>query len=145
MRGNLDARREFRPTAPRVDICGSTGEAKKALFVPGWLEDAMNRDHGRRSEGGSGIDRRRREQRGDRDRRSALKTLVAGSAAAGFTLPDNWKRPVVQALVLPAHAQTTAASSPVNDRNATIQHVRVIRDRHDLEPTDMRTGAAPSL
>lgn len=42
-------------------------------------------------------------------RRKLLKTLAASSGAimAGKNLPDQWKRPVVDAIMLPAHAQTS--------------------------------------
>lgn len=43
-------------------------------------------------------------------RRKLLKSIAAGSGAvvAGRTLPDSWSRPVVDSIVLPAHAQTSA-------------------------------------
>jgi hypothetical protein len=42
-------------------------------------------------------------------RRKLLKTIAAGSGAviAGKNLPDNWVRPVVDSVTLPAHAQTS--------------------------------------
>jgi len=50
-------------------------------------------------------------------RRKLLKSIAAGSGAviAGKSLPENWSRPVVDSVLLPAHAQT----SP------TLQTVRV--------------------
>ena len=44
-------------------------------------------------------------------RRKLLKTAVAGSGAviAGKTLPEDWAKPVVDSIVLPVHAETTAA------------------------------------
>ena len=46
-------------------------------------------------------------------RRKLLKSLAAGSGAlvAGKTLPDSWGRPVVDAVMLPAHAQTSLLNS----------------------------------
>lgn len=42
------------------------------------------------------------------DRRRALKTLGGGSVlAAGGLLPNEWVRPVIQTVLLPAHAQTS--------------------------------------
>ncbi|MDH3376590.1 MAG: twin-arginine translocation signal domain-containing protein [Gammaproteobacteria bacterium] len=41
-------------------------------------------------------------------RRKALKTLAATGAVAGV-IPKKWATPVVDAMVLPAHAQTTCA------------------------------------
>jgi len=48
----------------------------------------------------------------DQNRRKLLKTIAAGSGAVitGKSLPESWKRPVVDAVLLPAHAQTSPAS-----------------------------------
>lgn len=45
----------------------------------------------------------------DRRRRGALKRLALGGAAAGVTasLPATWTQPIVQSVLLPAHAQTS--------------------------------------
>lgn len=37
-------------------------------------------------------------------RRTLLKTLAAGGGV--LALPDEWKKPVVRAVIVPAHAQT---------------------------------------
>lgn len=44
-----------------------------------------------------------------RERRRLLKTLVAGGGvlAAGKSLPETWTKPMVEAIVLPSHAQTS--------------------------------------
>ena len=44
-------------------------------------------------------------------RRKILKSIVAGSGAviAGKSLPENWTKPVVDSVTLPAHAQTSVA------------------------------------
>jgi len=46
-------------------------------------------------------------------RRKLLKSIAAGSGAviAGKNLPESWTRPVVDAVLLPAHAQTSACST----------------------------------
>ena len=46
------------------------------------------------------------------DRRALLKVLVAGSAVVtGFkALPESWSKPLTQSVMLPAHAQSTAAA-----------------------------------
>jgi hypothetical protein len=46
----------------------------------------------------------------DKSRRKLLKSLAAGSGAivAGKSLPENWTKPVVDSVMLPAHAQTSA-------------------------------------
>ncbi len=45
-------------------------------------------------------------------RRKLLKSVVAGGGAATVAkfLPDQWARPVVDAVVLPSHAQTSVAA-----------------------------------
>jgi hypothetical protein len=45
----------------------------------------------------------------DQSRRKLLKTIAAGSGAiiAGTILPDKWTKPVVNSIILPAHAQAT--------------------------------------
>jgi hypothetical protein len=42
-------------------------------------------------------------------RRKLLKSIAAGSGAviAGKSLPENWAKPVVDSVMLPAHAQTS--------------------------------------
>jgi len=46
-------------------------------------------------------------------RRRLLKTVAAGGGAiiAGKTLPENWSKPAIEAMVLPAHAQTSGTFS----------------------------------
>lgn len=46
-----------------------------------------------------------------KSRRQLLKASVAGTGAlvAGKSLPDQWSRPVVDSVMLPAHAQTSLA------------------------------------
>ncbi len=48
-------------------------------------------------------------------RRSALKKLTIGTAATGAvaSLPSSWMKPVVQAIVLPAHASCTECCYPI--------------------------------
>lgn len=45
----------------------------------------------------------------DSSRRKLLKSIAAGSGAivAGKNLPESWSRPVVDSVMLPAHAQTS--------------------------------------
>lgn len=45
-------------------------------------------------------------------RRRLLKSVVAGGGvlATGKLLPENWARPVVRSVILPAHAQTSPVS-----------------------------------
>ena len=44
----------------------------------------------------------------DQARRKALETIVAGTAAAGvLAVSSKWSKPVVNSVILPAHAQAT--------------------------------------
>lgn len=45
----------------------------------------------------------------NQSRRTLLKSIAAGGGAvvAGKTLPDTWKKPVIDSVMLPAHAQTS--------------------------------------
>lgn len=49
-------------------------------------------------------------------RRRLLKTIAAagGVITAGKMLPDNWKRPIVDTALLPAHAQTSTCTESCN-------------------------------
>ena len=49
----------------------------------------------------------------DTSRRKLLKSIAAGSGAivAGKSLPESWSKPVVDSVILPAHAQTSLACS----------------------------------
>lgn len=52
------------------------------------------------------------ESKSNSKRRSLLKSIAAGSGAivAGKSLPESWSKPVVDAVILPAHAETTDES-----------------------------------
>lgn len=45
----------------------------------------------------------------EQNRRKVLKSIAAGGGAivAGKSLPESWSKPVVNAVMLPAHAETT--------------------------------------
>lgn len=53
------------------------------------------------------------EVRSDRNRRNALKKLLAGSGAivASQSIPEKWAKPVVDSVMLPGHAQTSGTIS----------------------------------
>lgn len=64
--------------------------------------------------------------RRDTARRRILKRLVAGGIiATGRMMPDDWHKPVVESVILPAHAQTTQEEPPplsnVSNVNVTMQ------------------------
>jgi len=48
----------------------------------------------------------------DKSRRKLLKSIAAGSGAvvAGKSLPESWTKPIVDSVMLPAHAQTSACT-----------------------------------
>jgi len=52
-------------------------------------------------------------------RRKLLKSIAAGTGAAvvGKSLPESWSKPVVDSVMLPAHAATTAADSSSTDND----------------------------
>ena len=49
------------------------------------------------------------DKKSNESRRKLLKSIAAGSGAivAGKSLPEKWSRPVVDSVLLPAHAQTS--------------------------------------
>ena len=51
------------------------------------------------------------DKKSNESRRKLLKSIAAGSGAivAGKSLPDKWTAPVVDSVLLPAHAQTSPA------------------------------------
>jgi hypothetical protein len=74
-------------------------------------------------------------------RRRLLKTIVTGgTTAAGFSaLPAEWKKPVVNTILLPAHAQTSSATttaSPLGDAPAFIQAVSFAYNLSGADGTD---------
>jgi hypothetical protein len=56
------------------------------------------------------------------NRRKLLKSVAAGGGAiiAGKTLPEKWTKPAVDAVVLPAHAQTSAGTYSGSGQQASI-------------------------
>lgn len=51
----------------------------------------------------------------DRNRRTTLKTLLAGGGVIGLAaLPAKWVKPVVDAVVLPTHAETSPDEAAAN-------------------------------
>ena len=53
----------------------------------------------------------------DSPRRKLLKSIAIGSSVfvAGKSLPNSWKRPVVDSVILPAHATTSVPCSAPRD------------------------------
>ena len=75
-------------------------------------------------------------------RRRILKTIAAGGGAvvAGKTLPQSWYKPVVETVVLPAHAQTSGcgeatfirATSPVGENGNTLRQILIVDESDDV-------------
>lgn len=60
-------------------------------------------------------------------RRSTLKTLVAGGGTLTLSaLPSQWVKPVVDAVTLPAHAQTTGPAAALNGFNVQGQAIGLL-------------------
>ena len=62
------------------------------------------------------------DKKSQESRRKLLKSIAAGSSASvtGKSLPEEWKKPVVDSIVLPAHAQTSPAPVPPHQSCSTI-------------------------
>ncbi|MFW2438968.1 MAG: hypothetical protein ACN4GR_06310 [Arenicellales bacterium] len=61
------------------------------------------------------------DKRSGESRRKLLKSIAAGSGAivAGKSLPESWSKPVVDSVILPAHAQTSQVTPPSGSYNQT--------------------------
>jgi hypothetical protein len=46
------------------------------------------------------------------DRRNILRTALGGGALAPLVLPEQWSKPIVKALVVPAHAAASPSTTP---------------------------------
>jgi len=59
----------------------------------------------------------------DKSRRKLLKSIAAGSGAivAGKSLPESWSRPVVDSVMLPAHAQTSLINTHTGQTQQLVQ------------------------
>lgn len=83
-------------------------------------------------------------------RRKLLKSIAAGSGAvvAGKSLPENWVRPVVDSVVLPAHAQATGGA-PTSDGSTTLRRLTssgVITNPNVMAPaTGSRVAEKPDI
>lgn len=81
------------------------------------------------------------DKKSSESRRKLLKSIVAGGGAvvAGKSLPESWSRPVVDSVMLPAHAQTSppAASPPPPASQAVLIYGAniVAENSHDGQET----------
>jgi hypothetical protein len=59
--------------------------------------------------------------RSKQSRRKVLKSMAAGSGAviAGKSMPDQWAKPMVDSVLLPSHAQTSAVCTIIGSVSAT--------------------------
>ncbi len=56
----------------------------------------------------------------DQSRRKALKKIAVGTAVAGaLAVSSKWTKPVVNSVILPAHAQATNVEGPANTTTTT--------------------------
>ena len=55
------------------------------------------------------------------DRRQVLKVVIVGGVATTLMLPGSWTKPIVEAIVVPAHA--AASAPPTTTSTTTIQPV----------------------
>jgi hypothetical protein len=60
-------------------------------------------------------------KKSNESRRKLLKSIAAGSGAivAGKSLPESWSKPVLDSVMLPAHAQTSNLTYSSNNVNVT--------------------------
>lgn len=67
-------------------------------------------------------------------RRRILKRLVAGGGivATGKMMPDGWNKPVVESVILPAHAQTSPDGDPMPDPNTVPNNSAFLLSDTDL-------------
>lgn len=62
-------------------------------------------------------------------RRRAIKVLGAGGVvAATLMLPSKWTKPVVESIIVPAHAQASAPPTTIPGPTGAISDVRLKRD-----------------
>jgi hypothetical protein len=45
------------------------------------------------------------------DRRNILRTALGGGALASLVLPEQWSKPIVKSLVVPAHAAASPSTT----------------------------------
>ena len=64
-------------------------------------------------------------------RRDALKALGVGGLVAG-SLPDKWTKPVVNSILLPAHAQTTCGAGSCNTAGMNVSILTAALSGGDL-------------
>ena len=66
-----------------------------------------------------------KDKKSSDSRRKLLKSIAAGSGAivAGKSLPESWSRPVVDSVMLPAHAQTSPVEPPPSDCSGCYEEV----------------------
>ena len=56
------------------------------------------------------------DKKSNDSRRKLLKSIAVGSGAvvAGKSIPESWSKPVIDSVMLPAHAETTDATPTLN-------------------------------
>lgn len=81
------------------------------------------------------------EMKSSESRRNLLKSIAAGSGAviAGKNLPENWTRPVVDSVLLPAHGQTSGPVPVITLSNCQINRAE------QTDPTELEIDFSFSL
>jgi len=84
------------------------------------------------------------DKKSNDSRRKLLKSIAAGSGAvvAGKSLPESWSKPVINSVMLPAHAETTDGSgSAGGDATTTPAPISYFDTDLDFLVTQRETGA----
>jgi hypothetical protein len=73
------------------------------------------------------------DKKSNESRRKLLKSIAAGGGAiiAGKSLPENWSRPVVDSVMLPAHALTSLEQYTSDPSNAALENDSLLADAMD--------------
>lgn len=53
------------------------------------------------------------------DRRQVVKTVLVGGALATLILPTKWTKPIVNSIIVPAHAQASAPATTTTTSTST--------------------------
>ena len=64
------------------------------------------------------------------DRRRILKTALSGGSLGALVVPEQWVKPVVKSVVVPAHA----AASPVTHVDKTDSPMLIVNSTNELVP-----------
>ena len=82
------------------------------------------------------------DKKSSESRRKLLKSIAAGSGVivAGKSLPESWSRPVVDSVMLPAHAQTSPPPPAAGCGTLTITNIIRTPPGGGATPVDIQCG-----